>query len=264
LVLSTVLIGTALVSAGLPLPPAWAWQLALMAFALHCLVDFNLQSPAIWGTLIVVSVLAGGWVRFLKVSRINRSVALLLVVACLVGFLVGARRVAQVSAAMNLLASAAEPQSARADPAHKQRPVPDHSVLPAAFQWPTDAELVVAALRHMAPGQERIPYCSQARHLQPWDPRLDDLYAQDLAVLGDERACDALRTAVALNPAYLPRRLRLVELYERAATWSPERRDQFLQLAQAERERIAELAPIVHPRNRLRPLASGLPVQPAP
>lgn len=42
----------------LPWPPAWAFRLALGAFALHCLVDFDLHSPGIWGTLTVVAVLA--------------------------------------------------------------------------------------------------------------------------------------------------------------------------------------------------------------
>jgi hypothetical protein len=60
LVLAAIAMGVTFFVARLELPPPWAFQLALIAFALHCLLDFNLQSPAIWGTFIIISLLAGG------------------------------------------------------------------------------------------------------------------------------------------------------------------------------------------------------------
>jgi hypothetical protein len=264
LVLSAVLIGVAMVSTHLPLPPAWAWQLALVAFALHCLVDFNLQSPAIWGTLIVVAVLAGGRVYAIGVCPISRSGVLLLVFLCLAGFLFGVRRGAQLNIASRYLPDERMREQPGATPA------PDREIfvlmaLELGSRWPMDSELVVTALRQFTPGERRITYCSHARKNQPWNPQLNELLAQDLLAVGDQNAFEPLQTAVELNPAYLPRRLRLVELYERAAALSPERREQLKQLAQSERQRIAELVPIVHPRNRLhKPPASGLPIQPAP
>lgn len=51
-------IGVIHLAMRLPWPPAWAFRLALGAFALHCLVDFDLHSPGIWGMLTVVAILA--------------------------------------------------------------------------------------------------------------------------------------------------------------------------------------------------------------
>lgn len=260
LVLAGVVIGVAALSTRLPLPPAWAWQLALAAFALHCLVDFNLQSPAIWGTLIVVAVLAGGRVYAVRVCPISRSSVLILVVLCLAGFLFGVRRAGQLNFAVNHLPDAHAPI---AEPMERQ--LAALAIVDQASRWPADAELTVAALQRMTPGAGRISHSGHARAVYFWNPTIDELFAQDLMALGEIGAAGALRTAVEQNPAYLPRRQRLVELYEHAAALSPTQRDLFLQLAQAERQRIVELAPIVHPRNRLpKPPRSGLPVQPAP
>lgn len=58
LLLAGLGIGVIHLAMRLPWPPAWAFRLALGAFALHCLVDFDLHSPGIWGTLTVVAILA--------------------------------------------------------------------------------------------------------------------------------------------------------------------------------------------------------------
>lgn len=58
LLLAGLAVGTVHLAMRLPWPPAWAFRLALGAFALHCLVDFDLHSPGIWGTLTVVAILA--------------------------------------------------------------------------------------------------------------------------------------------------------------------------------------------------------------
>jgi O-antigen ligase len=262
LLLSAVAIAVAVLSARLPLPPTWAWQLALAAFTLHCLVDFNLQSPAIWGTLIVVALLAGGRVYAIGVCNISRSVVLILVVLCLGGLVLGIGRSGQLNLAINQLRFSNDPATQPAE--RSQIGLAVHGI---ALRWPADADLTVAALRQVPPGVERITHSTYARMLFSWNPSVDELVAQDLMTLGDAGAAGAagvLRSAIETNPAFLPRRQRLVELCERAALLVPSQRDLFLQLAQAERQRIAELTPIVHPRNRLKPASSALPIQPAP
>ena len=261
MILAAVLIGVALACARLPLPPAWAWQLALAAFAIHCLVDFDLQSPAIWGTLIVVAVLAGGRAHAFGVCTISRGVVTLLVLLGLAGCLVGMRRAVQLELAANQLSRALQQGRAAAADAG-QRSAECLRVLDLASQWPADQPLSVLALRGL-PRAERIRADAALLQRYPWDPLLYELQAQDLGPT-DGFAAEALRTAITLDPAYLPRRQRLVELYEQAAAQSPQGRTELLALAAAERQRIAELAPVVHPRNRLVKPLSALPVQPAP
>jgi hypothetical protein len=76
--------------------------------------------------------------------------------------------------------------------------------------------------------------------------------AQDLAATGQwDEAISALNAAINLNPGYLPRRQRMTELLDHAASKLPARAEDFHRQAEIERQRIAEWSLIVHPRNRL-------------
>jgi len=255
LVLSAVAIGVAMFSTRLPLPPAWAWQLALTAFALHCLVDFNLQSPAIWGTLIIVAVLAGGRVYAVGTCNISRSVVTLLVVGLVAGMYVGLQRMIPRANIAKLL----------------EHPVDDigmmvvHVARNIADQWPADRSLQLALMR-TAPTFDRLPFSRYLVDQMPWNAEVLELHAADLAQSGRwEDAIAQMRTAIAANPAYLPRRQRFVALMTRAADALPTRANNLKREAEMEQERILKLDPLVHPRNRLpKPPASRLPVQPTP
>jgi hypothetical protein len=48
---------------GLPRPPAWCLELALASLAMHCVLDFDLQSGAVVGSVVACASLAPGRVR---------------------------------------------------------------------------------------------------------------------------------------------------------------------------------------------------------
>ncbi len=52
----------------LPLPPPWAWRLAILACALHCLIDFDLHSPGVRGCLAIIACCAAGGARSLRLT----------------------------------------------------------------------------------------------------------------------------------------------------------------------------------------------------
>ncbi len=247
LVLSGVAIGVARFSIRLPSPPAWAWQLALTAFALHCLVDFDLHSPAIWGTVIVVAVLAGGRISALGVCVISRSVVTVLVGGLAIGLVTGI--------AVDATRSQVNP------PATTLTSLLDH-----ADAWPASVAMTSEVLAIMPPGSERLPRSRAATVRHPWNAAFHEALAQDLALTGSwSAAATQMETAVTLAPAYLPRRERLARLLQEARDHEPFKGVDLHQRAQDEWERIAQLSRIVHPRNRLilRPV-SALPVQPTP
>jgi O-antigen ligase len=262
LVLSGVLIGVAMVSVRLPLPPAWAWQLALAAFALHCLVDFNLQSPGLWGTLVVVCILAGGNAFAVGVCNISRTVVTMLVLSLLIGFTYGITRLTPLVDANRLVE-----QVENAEPELRTRFV---TIAPAveqiAARWPADRALMLAIVRAMPPGGERLPFSQRLAERQPWNGAALELLAADTAHSGAwSDALTAMRQAVHNNPAYLPRRQRLIDLLVHAARALPSQAPSLIAEAERESQRLAELAPVVHPRNRLpQSTESALPVQPTP
>ena len=115
------------------------------------------------------------------------------------------------------------------------------------------------------PGAERLPISRRLSEREAWNVQAQEWLSQDFAATGRwDEAVTTLTHAIALNPAYLPRRQRLVDLLDRSAAAIPTRSTSLTQQAEAERQRIAELALIVHPRNRLKPPTSSLPVQPTP
>jgi O-Antigen ligase len=265
LILSGVVIGVAVLSTRLPLPPAWAWQLALAAFVLHCLVDFNLQSPAIWGTVIVVAILAGGRTYTVGMCSISRCVVTGLVLLCAFGYLSGwTHALERALSRLQLAAFAEEHADSKKDADSRRLFGLQH--LDAASRWPSDPVLALEALRLIPAGTDRLPLSMQMAEQRPWSSQLHECQALDHLAMGDwQNAADALRIAITQNPAYLPRRQLLVELLEHAAKAQPDSAATWLQAATDERQRITELSPLVHPRNRLRkPPTLGLPVQPAP
>jgi O-antigen ligase len=252
LVLSGVAIGVALVCACLPLPPPWAWRLALAAFALHCLVDFNLQSPGLWGTFIVVAVLAGGRTLAVGSCRISRTAVTVLVAGLALGLVFAIRQVVP----RTLAAAGTMPQ------------VDYDRAVALACQWPMDVGLLLHCLREQA-GADRLAHSTIAAECLPWHGEAQEAFAVDLALNGRwDESLAAMRTAIASNPAYLPRRERLIGLLRFAAEALPSRSAVLLAEADEEERLITESAPRVHPRNRPRGMIPGhrstLPVQPAP
>jgi hypothetical protein len=255
--LGGVLVGVAVLSVELPLPPAWAWRVALAAFALHCLVDFNLQSPGLWGTFSVVAVLAGGRAWTVGACTISRSVVTLLVAVLALATVFGIQRAVPRA----LLAATMPPPDA---------PVPEAVTWVAdahrsAMTWPIDHDLLLASVRRHPPGEARAAWSTDFARACPWSAQAQELSAIDLSLTGRwEEALLVMRNAVAANPAYLPRRQRLVELLRRMAAVLPSRAAALQKEIEHEEQSITDLATKVHFRNRPTPPASALPVQPAP
>ena len=252
-VLSGVALGVALICERLPWPPAWAWQLAIAAFALHCLVDFNHQSPALWGTLIIVAVLAGGRTYAFGVCNISRSVVTVLVVGSALGLLFGI----QLVVARAMAAAGLGTTTSRTD--HDR-------VIDLAGQWPMDVGLLLRCMRTRV-GADRLAFTAALAPRLPWEGEVREAFALDLALDGRwDDSIAVMREAIAGNPAYLPRRERLIDLLRLAAASLPTRSAGLLAEAAEEQRRITDLAPHVHPRNRPRGVGrqSGLPVEPAP
>jgi hypothetical protein len=114
LVVGAVLAAFVPLAARLPLPdPVWL-RLSVAALAVHCLVDFNLHSFAVIGTLLVVLCLAGGPTRTWSRPRLVGTVVLICTLILMVG---GIRWAAQAG---NLRATGDLVRSLRLvrDPAH--------------------------------------------------------------------------------------------------------------------------------------------------
>jgi O-antigen ligase len=249
LILSGILIGVIVFGARLPLPPAWAWQLALAAFALHCLVDFNFQSPAIWGTLIVVSVLAGGRTYLVNNSVMNRCIITILIMGMALGLTIGVQRVIELQIGQHFI-SAAAPSSKNGTAFINN--LDAKKALTLAEHWPASVELSAAYTVASPPSNDRLSLTQTFVEHHPWNAQGHEWLAQDFAAVGQwDDAIHALSIAIDYNPAFLPRHQRLAELLDHAAVALPTRANDFQHQAEIERQRITELAPIVHPRNRL-------------
>ncbi|MBA2480018.1 MAG: hypothetical protein H0V44_05095 [Planctomycetes bacterium] len=81
-----------------PAPPRWSLAIGILALAIHSLLDFDLHSAAIWGTLIACACLASGTARTMPVARHGRGlltlVAMTIAVIGLAGCLAAAIPVA--------------------------------------------------------------------------------------------------------------------------------------------------------------------------
>ncbi len=266
----------------LPVPPAWAWRLGLGALALHCLIDFDLHSPAIWGTLAVAATLAtgaSGTARICAVTRPHLTFALLAVLALGAGLGFGMLRSGELLAADALLAALDEARSAVAtrsatagadlaalaadldlDPPPATHPAQVLAVLTApllarvatlAAHWPHSPALDLELAERTPPGAERLARSAALVATQPASAAAHLLYADDLADAGRwDQALDEAAVVLRLSPAALTRRQHIAWLYARAARALPSRATQLDALAAAERAHIAALLTVVNPRNR--------------
>jgi hypothetical protein len=274
---ATALAAGCVAAARLPAPPAWAWRVGLAAFALHCLVDFDLHSPGIWGTLAVACCLAGGAARTVAATMPRLMGASLVLLALLGGLWYGSGRALELQRADSLAQVVA---GCRRDIAAGRAPGPDQlgtlayllgepppsggddalrRLAPAALEriaalaagWPRSAEAEAAAVALRPAGDERLAASAALAAHQPTDPAARAMLAQDLAATGRwEEAVAAQAEAVRLAPANLARRIRFAELLDQAAGRVPGRAAEWRERAATERARIAELLPLVHPRNR--------------
>jgi hypothetical protein len=256
LLLAAALVATAVVCVRLPIPPVWAWRLALGAFALHCLVDFNLQSPGICGTLIVVAVLAGGPAHHLGTCTISRGMATVLTIGAMAGLLFGSVRASQIAGGERTLRQLvaidkrplAQPPSAQ----HRYASAAARDdVRRIAEAWPESYGLAFRLVLLTPAGSDRLPDSTALAARHPWSGPAQELLAQDCAATGRwDEAVAAMSAAVERAPADLARRQRLAGLLERAAVASPLHATALRRRADEERARIAALEPLVHPRNR--------------
>lgn len=272
LLIGAVLATLLLLGARLPLPPRWWLRLGLTALAIHCLVDFNLHSFAVVGTLVTVAVLAGGPAREQPVGRAVG--ALLLAGTALLG--VGA--LLWASTALDLRATGDLVRSLRLarDPAHTEEgfasiaftlgaelpPPGDRRGRVALFgeavesAWTRatpDPTLQVTVIGFMPPSAGRQARLDALRLRLPWSAGVARLRADDLAAAGRwQEAIDEQRRAIVLAPANLPIRQELEALLERAAQASPADAERW-RAERAESLRLRqELEPVVDYRNRAR------------
>jgi hypothetical protein len=252
----------------LPMPATWWFRCGLAALALHCLVDFNLHSFAVVGTLIVVASLAGGATRELPVARWVGGVALVLVFALGVGAFGWARQALEVRGAgdvVRLLRLTRDPAHAREgfqalaatlgqDEPHDRRSAQEltvrgvNQVLESA---PADPGLVVQAAAFLPSGAERLAL------LDAWLPRLPSstslarLRAEDYEHRGSwAEAVAELRRAEGLAPAHQPIRQQLIALLQRAERGDPTHADQWRSEREAVERVLAEREPVVNYHNR--------------
>lgn len=256
----------------LPLPPVLWLRLGLAATAIHCLVDFDLHSFAVVGTLFTVAVLAASTYRELPVRRWAGALLLVAVLLLMVGAVGWARSALTLRAADDLVRSL----RLMGDPEHVDDGFHDLAMMlevdePAAgdrrgrmtlagmgveraLQLAAgDPTRVVQITGLLPPSASRLERLDALRTQLPFYAPVAKLRAQDLAQLHrwDEAVAEQ-RRGVALSPAYLPARQQLVDLLNmaadqdlpRTAYWRAEK-------AAAEQELIA-LEPQVDYRNRLK------------
>ncbi len=269
--------GAAVVAAErLPLPPPWAWRLAVLACALHCLIDFDLHSPGVRGCLAIIACLAAGPARSLAITAWRQRAATLAAAVVFIGLALGlqravdlgegeaiAARLQEVARAQAAGAPADEAMaalsaqlalSAPADAEPGGAPAIIGAALArldeVAWRWPRASGLAAEALALRPPGSQRLELGERLRRLMPGDAGLGELQAQDLAALGRyPEAIAAERAAVACAPANLARRLALARLLDRAGDHDPAQAAALHRAAGAERALAEALRAVVHPRN---------------
>lgn len=271
------LSGAALVlTERLPLPPPWAWRLAVLACALHCLIDFDLHSPGVRGCLAIIACLAAGPAHSLALTPRRQLVAGVAAAGLFIGLTLGLQRALALGAGDVLAARLQEVRSAPATPAKAKeafaalcaelgRTAPPSSgpgdgaaiiddalarLDELSWAWPRSHELALAALALRPSGAQRLALGERWRRLMPGDAGLCELQAQDLETLGRyQEAIAAERAAVRLTPAHLARRLALARLLDRAGDHEPEQAAALHAAAGAERAEVEALKTVVHPRN---------------
>lgn len=258
-------------------PSAWAIELGVVAVVLHSLLDFDLHAGGVLGSLMAVTCLSSG-ARTQAVPRAAALGPLVLALALVAGLGFASPRSAALREAQAFteavraldsargnsaaLESAArtlhwrlgqhEPTAADLAPSTlaRVRQQACERAWQAALAAPAPADLAGAVLTLSPPSRERLPRSSMLAVSFPHSAMVHGLLAEDLAAAGQwHEALAAARAAVRLSPWRLAHRLRLATLLERCAAAKGD--PALLAEAQSERQRIAELQPQVHFRDRL-------------
>jgi len=270
LLVGVVLAALLLVAVRMPLPAGQWMRLALAALALHALIDFDLHSFAVIGTLLVIAILAGGQRYERRIGR-GFGVALLVVVVSVgVGWVRWAQHALDLRNAQDLVRSVRLTR----DPAHvdegfatlaaqlgmAEPPVGDRrgrndiiaqAVATGLSLSAEDPTIAIQFIGMLPPSPERLA------RLDALFPRLTHhlplarLRAQDHLAAGRwSDAVTEMRRGVALAPAYLPARQELELLLGQIADRDPPHAAQW----RSEREQVAAeraaLQSIVDYRNR--------------
>ena len=276
-------LGAVVIGAGrIPLPSGMWLRLALAALAVHSLIDFDLHSFAVIGTLLVVGILAGGQRHERLLSGglsgglspgfgRGLGVVLLVGVICLgVGWVRWAHDAFDLRNAQDLVRALRLTR----DPAHVddgfatlaaqlgviEPPAGDRrgrneviaqAVATGLSLSVSDPTIAVQLISILPPSPERLAQLDALLSRVPYHLPLARLRAQDHLVAGRWReAITEMQRGVSLAPAYLPARQELETLLGQiadrdpghAAEWRSER-------AQAAAERAA-FEPMVDYRNR--------------
>ena len=285
LLLGLILGATTFIAAQLAMPPGWALRLALIAGSIHALIDFDLHSGGVVGTLVVVAVLAGGArARVLPLRGAVRALPVLMVTLAIAVLVWGGWRGRELSAARALIAAVRELEVTRTqggkpledaafrlnallerDPptAADLAPAPITATIAAGIErgWTlasaspvADAATLTSLLALVRPGRGRLPWSTRTAALHPHHAFAHILLAEDCAAAGAwGEAIASASTAVGRSPWHLPYRQHLVYVLERgaAATADPA----LLAQAHNERAQILALDPQVHWRDRALPEA---------
>ncbi len=267
-----------------PVPKPWL-RLAVAALVVHSLIDFDLHSFAVVGTLITVAVLAGSCGaescgtgsccigRQAAERRVGRGLGLVMLVAIFAlgfGWLQWAHTALELRHAQDIIRalrltrdplhaddgfSALANQMGVAEPSatdNRARTELLHmAVTTGLSQCATDPTTAVQLISIMPPSAARLAQLDALWPRLPYALSLARLRAQDYLVAG--RWLDAvseMRRGLALAPAYIPARQEFEGLLEQIANRDPDHADQWRAArTQAAAERVA-LEPLVDFRNR--------------
>jgi hypothetical protein len=264
------------VASQLPSPPPCAWRLAVLACALHCLIDFDLHSPGVRGCLAIIACLAAAPARSLTLTLRRQLAAAVVIAALILAGTLGLTRALELGSGEALAGCLQDLRSAQAAGNGAQHELaalcallgqpPPPSAGPAevsvisdqalarldeiSWRWPRSSELAARALALSPHGAARLASSERLRRLMPDDAGLRELQAQDLTALGRyQEAIAAEREAVRLAPAHLARRLALARLLDQAGDHDAVAGAALHAAAGAERAGAAALKTVVNPRN---------------
>ncbi len=256
----------------LPLPAVLWLRLGLAATAVHCLVDFDLHSFAVIGTLFTVAVLAASTHRELPVRRWVGGTLLVAVLLLIVGGMGWARSALSLRAADDMVRSlrlASDPPHAddgfhdlammldAEEPAAGDRngrvALAQLAIMRAQQLAAADPTRQVQILSVLPPSAARLARLDELYGRLPFYALVANLRAQDLSQLQrwDEAVAEQ-RRGVALAPAYLPAQQQLIRLLSSAADQDLPRAVFWRAERAAAEQHMRELEPVVDYRNRLK------------